>query len=141
MIRFCANCGDEIDLDGVYVYSKGKYFCNENCKDSLEDEEYSDESEDESEDDIIDDLDDESANFFVWTETNDDDLVEWLKKEDEVNEDSVDFIMNELYIYRSQYPDYKIIVKKEENETGFIIEIWDDDRKVKSEFYLFEDIK
>jgi len=134
----CVNCGEEIDLEeGTYcVDLKGNYFCCHSCMDGYEDS-------DDEDDDWNDNGDDEDVSLFsdsihIWGE---DDVEEALQNNENLTTDGMEQILDECTRFEDQYQNHRIILKEDECAVGIIIEIWEDeDRKVKSELYLYDDI-
>lgn len=135
----CVNCGEEIDLEeGTYcVDSKGNYFCCHSCMDGYEDSD-DDEPEDEEENYVTEDEIVFGDGIYVWGE---DDVEDILQHNENLTNDGMEQILDECTRFEDQYQNHRIILKEDECAVGIIIEIWEDeDRKVKSELYLYDDI-
>jgi hypothetical protein len=133
----CVNCGEEIDIeDGDFcVDSKGNYFCCHSCMDGYEepdDEEYDDTNTEDEDERLFGD------SIHIWGE---DDVEEALLRNENLTTDGMEQILDECTRFEDQYQNHRIILKEDESSVGIIIEIWEDeDRKVKSELYLYDDI-
>lgn len=130
----CANCGVEIDLDEDFhcMNDEGLYFCCQECLNEYTDDNIINEDND---DDVGEEYERETV--IVWNEKT---VQDWLQYNENITTDGMEFILNECCMYEDQYPEHRIIIKEDDYDVGIIIEIWEEDRKVKSETYLYDDI-
>ena len=130
----CANCGAEIDVeegDFIIDTKTGLYFCCDDCRDEYDFKTEPDDDYDEAEEELDD---------FVSIHDMNEDGEEWLRYNDNITTDGEENILNEIDVFKEQYPDHKILIKEHENEIGIVVQIWDDDRKVKEEIFFYDDI-
>jgi len=132
-MKECANCGIDIDVEEeVFVIDRktGLHFCCDDCRD-----EYNANELDAEEDEPEEDSDD-----FIAIHDMNEDGEEWLRYNENITTDGEENILNEIDVFKEQYPEHKILIKEHEDEIGIVVQIWDDDRKVKEELFLYDDI-